>query len=140
MQRRVKALKRLQRDVFDIEMKFYEELHVLEHKYEDLCSSLYDKVTPTSSYSHSLTCYLRRSLSGGGEGIMMLCICVCVCLSAAPQLHAALVLVAKVMCCIQCCLVSTCYLSVTHCTITTAAITTTAILLLLLLLLLHCGA
>jgi len=42
--RRVKALKRQQRDLFEIEMKFYEELHVLEHKYEKLYSSLYDKV------------------------------------------------------------------------------------------------
>ena len=44
VQRRVKALKRLQRDMFDIEVKFYEELHVLEHKYETMHSSLYDKV------------------------------------------------------------------------------------------------
>ena len=44
VQRRVKALKRLQRDVFEIEMKFYEELHVLEHKYENLHRSLNDKV------------------------------------------------------------------------------------------------
>ena len=45
VQRRVKALKRLQLEVFDVEMKFYEELHVLEHKYENLCSSLYNKVS-----------------------------------------------------------------------------------------------
>jgi len=45
VQRRVKALKRLQRDMFEIEMKFYEELHVLEHKYEKMYSSLFDKVT-----------------------------------------------------------------------------------------------
>ena len=47
VQRRVKALKRLQRDTFEIEMKFYEELHVLEHKYETQYSSLFDKVNVT---------------------------------------------------------------------------------------------
>jgi len=45
VQRRVKALKKLQRDYFDIEVKFYEELHQLEHKYENLYTSFYDKVT-----------------------------------------------------------------------------------------------
>jgi len=45
VQRRVKALKRLQRDMFEIELKFYEEMHTLEHKYENLYSSLYDKVS-----------------------------------------------------------------------------------------------
>jgi len=44
VQRRVKALKRLQHEMFDIEVKFYEELHVLEKKYEVLYSSLHDKV------------------------------------------------------------------------------------------------
>jgi len=44
VQRRVKALKRLQREYFDIEVKFYEELHLLEHKYENLYSSFFDKV------------------------------------------------------------------------------------------------
>jgi len=44
VQRRVKALKRLQRGVFDIEVMYFEELHALEHKYENLYSSLFDKV------------------------------------------------------------------------------------------------
>ena len=53
VQRRVKALKRLQHDMFDVEVKFYEELHALEHKYETLHSSLYDKVGCQSS-EHAL--------------------------------------------------------------------------------------
>jgi len=44
VQRRVKALKRIQRDMFEIESKFYAELHTLEHKYEGLKGSLFDKV------------------------------------------------------------------------------------------------
>ena len=50
VQRRLKALKRLQRDAFEIEVKFYEELHQLEHKYENLYSSLYDKVRATDYF------------------------------------------------------------------------------------------
>jgi len=46
------------------------------------------------------SCYLHRCLASG-EGIVTLCVCV----SAELQLHAALVLAAKVMRCIQCCLV-----------------------------------
>lgn len=43
VQRRVKALKKLQGDVAQVESKFYEEVHALECKYQDLYQPLFDR-------------------------------------------------------------------------------------------------
>ncbi|XP_077452213.1 nucleosome assembly protein 1-like 4 [Stigmatopora argus] len=43
VKRRVHALKRLQVQCVNIEAKFYEEVHLLERKYADLCRPIYDK-------------------------------------------------------------------------------------------------
>ncbi|ESO10958.1 hypothetical protein HELRODRAFT_150433, partial [Helobdella robusta] len=43
MKRRLRALKKLQLEVFNVEAKFYEEVHLLEHKYADLYKPLLQK-------------------------------------------------------------------------------------------------
>lgn len=44
VQRRVRALRNLQREFVDYEAKFYKEVHELECKYEKLYKPLFDKV------------------------------------------------------------------------------------------------
>jgi len=58
------------------------------------------------SYLFFRNSYFRCCLVSG-EGTVMLgfCLCVSVCVCLLKRLHAALVLVVKIMRCIQCCLV-----------------------------------
>ena len=53
VKRRLKALKKLQLDIFNIEAKFYEEVHSLECKYTSQYKPLFDKVsTPLNRHLH----------------------------------------------------------------------------------------
>ena len=45
VKRRIKALKKLQFKTIEIEAKFYEEVHELECKYQELYAPLFDRVS-----------------------------------------------------------------------------------------------
>lgn len=51
VKRRIKALKKLQNDVIQLESQFYKEVHVLECKYATQYASLFDKVSSLQLHS-----------------------------------------------------------------------------------------
>ena len=53
MKRRIKALKKLQNDVIQLESQFYKEVHVLECKYATQYASLFDKVSSLHLQLHA---------------------------------------------------------------------------------------
>jgi nucleosome assembly protein 1-like 1 len=87
MKRRIKALKKIQKNYYEIESKFYEEVHALECKYASQYDPLYEKrkdiiigsIEPTDSDCEwesddddgddddVLAKYLKSDLGDGGE-------------------------------------------------------------------------
>ena len=55
VKRRIKALKKLQNDVIQLESQFYKEVHVLECKYATQYASLFDKVSSLQLHSFFLS-------------------------------------------------------------------------------------
>jgi hypothetical protein len=64
IKRKIKALKKIQLEATNIEAKFYEEVHLLECKYQKLYTPLYEKVSLRLQLYHCLSDKCVRHFSG----------------------------------------------------------------------------
>lgn len=72
VKRRIKALKKIQLETTNIEAKFYEEVHLLECKYQKLYTPLYEKVWFLRlQFCHCNGCVYQMSVLDGLMGLLM---------------------------------------------------------------------